>query len=154
MASTGSLNPRVAAQLARTPKVAVDAARVAMEEGAEEIVAFMRSLVPVRTGKLRDSINWTWGDAPAGALVIDEIRSGQNEGLQYATLKITFYVGEWYGKLVELGTFPHAQPNRGTDHPGATAKPFFYPAWRAKKAAYRRKIRTAVRRAIREALNG
>ncbi len=154
MATTGAINPRLKAQLERTPKIAVEAAARAMEEGADEIVAFMKTLVPVRSGRLRESIAWTWGDAPEGSLVIDEIRSGQNAGGQFATLRITFYVGEWYGRLVEFGTPPHAQPNRGTDHPGATAQPFFYPAWRAMRAKFKRKIRAAVRRAIKEALNG
>lgn len=154
MATTGTLSPRLKAQLERTPKIAVEAAARAMEEGADEIVAFMKTLVPVRSGRLRESIAWTWGDAPEGSLVIDEIRSGQNAGSQFATLRITFYVGEWYGRLVEFGTTPHAQPNRGTDHPGATAQPFFYPAWRAMRAKFKRKTRAAVRRAIKEALNG
>jgi HK97 gp10 family phage protein len=154
MATTGTLNPRLKAQLERTPKIAVEAAARAMEEGADEIVAFMKTLAPVRSGRLRDSIAWTWGDAPRGSLVIDEIRRGQNAGEQFATLRITLYVGEWYGRLAEFGTAPHAQPNRGNDHPGATAQPFFYPAWRAMGAKFKRKIRAAVRRAIKEALNG
>ncbi|MGB0661325.1 MAG: HK97 gp10 family phage protein [Mangrovicoccus sp.] len=153
MATSAKLNPRLKAQLERTPEIAVQAAAQAMEEGADEIVAFMKSLVPVRSGDLRSSIAWTWGDAPKGSLVIDEIRSGRNAGMQYATLRITFYVGEWYGRLVEFGTSPHAQPNRGTDHPGTTAKPFFYPAWRAKEASFKRKIKSAVRRAIKEAIH-
>lgn len=154
MATTAKLNPRLKSQLARTPQIAVDAAARAMEEGADEIVTFMKSLVPVRSGKLRDSIAWTWGDAPGGSLVIDEIRSGANAGRQFATLRITFYVGEWYGHFLEFGTAPHAQPNRGTDHPGTVAQPFFYPAWRSMRAKFRRKIRAAVRRAIKGALNG
>ena len=86
-------------------------------------------------------------------MVVDEIRSGANAGGQFATLRITFYVGEWYGRLVEFGTPPHAQPNRNGDHPGATAQPFFFPAWRAMRAKFKRKIRAAVRRAIKEAIN-
>jgi len=151
MATTGSLNPRLKAQLERTPKIAVEAAARAMEEGADEIVAFMKAAAPVDTGRLRNSIAWTWGDAPEGSVVIDEIRSGQNKGRQYAKLRITFYVGlrgageydkGYYAHMVEFGTKKMA------------AQPFFIPGWKANKAKYNRKIRAAVRRAIKEALNG
>ncbi len=150
MASTAKLHPRLLGQLERTPAVAVQAAAQAMEEGAEEIVAFMKAAAPVDTGRLRNSIAWTWGDVPKGSVVIGEIRSGQNKGRQYGTLRITFYVGlrgagdydkGYYAHMVEFGT--KKMP----------AQPFFIPAWRANKAKFKRKIRTAVRRAIKEAIN-
>ena len=46
------------------------AARAAMEKGAEETVAMMKRLVPVKSGTLRDSIGWTWGKAPAGSISV------------------------------------------------------------------------------------
>lgn len=161
MPSIAKLNPRVRAQLERTPQIAVVAASRAMEEGAQEIVSLMKQLVPVRYGNLRDSIGWTWGNAPAGTVKIDTIKSGKNEGLQYGTIKITFYAGNrsagfdkaFYAHMVEFGTSPHYQPNLGRMHPGTTAQPFFYPAWRTHKAKFKRKIRAAVRRAIKEAIN-
>ncbi len=154
MASTAKLNPRLKAQLDRTPQIAVQAAREAMEKGADEIVALMKASAPRRYGDLIDSIAWTWGDAPDGALIVDEVRTGPRQGLQYTTLRLTIYVGVWYAHFPEFGTAPHAQPKRGTDHPGTSAQPYFFPSWRAKKAAFRRKIRAAVRRAIKEAING
>ena len=36
--------------------------------------------------------------------------------------------------LVEFGTAPHAQPNRGIFHPGARPKPFFRPAFEMTKS--------------------
>ena len=171
MTSTATLHPRLKAQLERVPQIAVDAAAGAMEAGAEEIVQVMRSRVPEVSGDLRDSINWTWGDAPAGSLVIDEIRSGQNRGMQFATLKITIYVGEWYAHFVEFGTAPgvrgqrqnprnsdHKQSRRGRKiyrtHPGTVAQPFFFNTWREMRAKFKRKIAAAVRRAIKESING
>jgi HK97 gp10 family phage protein len=165
MSSTGEINPRLRAQIMRTPKIALDAAAEAMEEGAKEIVEYMGGLVPQRSGELRDSIKWTWGDAPKGSLVIDEVRSGANAGSQYATLRITIYVDAWYAHFVEFGTQAHSltkgasvlsgkRQGQGGTHPGTTAQPFFYPGWKAKKAEFNRKIKAAVQAAIREALNG
>ena len=62
-------------------------------EFPREIVAEMKRLAPVESGKLRDSINWTWGDVPAGSFTIADIRSGKNAGEQYATLRIKIYAG-------------------------------------------------------------
>src|SRR5687768_2179889 len=71
------------------------AARTAMEQGAEETVAMMRRLVPKKTGALRDSIGWTWGDAPAGSFVI-----GTVQGRDYKTMRITIYAGGEATKVV------------------------------------------------------
>lgn len=136
------LSPRIVAKLKQIPAVAVDAARVAMEEGAEEVCDYMRQLVPHKSGDLRNSINWTWGDLPPGTFMVDEIRSGSNQGDQYATLRIKIYAGSkdaFYARFQEFGT---------VDMP---AHPFFFPGWKAKRAAFRKKIRDRVRAAIREA---
>ena len=167
------LNPRIVAKLKQIPAVAVDAARLAMEEGAQEIVDAMKAAVHVKSGDLRDSIGWTWGDIPAGAFMIDEIRSGKNKGDQYATMRIKIYAGSkdaFYARFVEFGTAPHslernasvaralsgsARNNRrqqsSKQHPGTPAQPFFFPSWKAKKADFHKKIRDRVRAAIREA---
>lgn len=134
------LSPRLQARLARVPEIARAAAQKAMEEGAEEIVDWMKAAVPVDSGKLRASINWTWGDVPAGSFTIADIRSGPNAGEQYATLRIKIYVGAFYGRFVEFGT-----------KNGMPAQPFFYPIWRKNRARFRARIRASVRQAIREA---
>ena len=134
------LSPRLQARLAKVPDIARAAAAKAMEEGAAEIVAEMKRLAPVESGKLRDSINWTWGDVPAGSFTIADIRSGKNSGEQYATLRIKIYAGSreaYYARWQEFGT---------KNHP---AQPFFYVIWRKEKAKFRRRIRAAVRAAIR-----
>lgn len=139
------LNPRIVAKLKRIPDFAVDAARVAMEEGAQDIVDAMRAAAPgPRTGKLRDSIGWTWGDLPPGTFMIDEIRSGKNAGDQYATMRIKIYAGAgegFYARFQEFGT---------VNHP---AHPFFFPVWKAQKEKFRKAIRARVRAAIMEAWN-
>lgn len=159
------LNPRIVAKLKQIPEVAVDAARFAMEEGAQEIVEEMRRLVSVQSGELRDSIGWTWGDLPPGTFMIDEIRSGKNKGEQYATLRIKIYAGSedaFYARFIEFGTQAHSlaqnasvlrghRQDQGGSHPGTSAQPFFFPAWKAKKPEFRKLIKNRVRTAIREA---
>ena len=136
------LSPRLQARLAKVPDIARAAAAKAMEEGAAEIVAEMKRLAPVESGKLRDSINWTWGDVPAGSFTIADIRSGKNSGEQYATLRIKIYAGSreaYYARWQEFGT---------KNHP---AQPFFFVAWKAQRAKFRKRIRDAVKTAIKEA---
>lgn len=161
------LSPRLLARLAKVPDIARAAAAKAMEEGAEEVVAEMRRIASGsrRTGKLIDSIGWTWGDVPAGSFVIDEIRSGKNAGDQYATLRIKIYAGSkdaFYARWVEFGTSPHSvaetsdlsrnkRQDVGKPHPGATAQPFFFPAWKTQRPEFRARIRASVKKAIKEA---
>lgn len=133
------LNPKIAAKLKRIPDVAVEAARIAMEEGAQEIVDAMKAAAPFKSGDLRNSIGWTWGELPPGTFMIDEIRSGRNRGDQYATLRLKIYAGSktaFYARFQEFGII-----NR-------PAHPFFFPTWKRMKAKFRRKIAAAVRAAI------
>ena len=139
------LSPRLRARLAKIPDIAREAAAAAMEEGAQEIVDAMKKAAPVQTGDLRDSIGWTWGDLPPGTFMIDEIRSGRNQGDQYATLRIKIYAGAgegFYARFHEFGT--RSQP----------AQPFFFSTWSKEKAKFRRRIRERVRKRIKEAFNG
>ena len=139
------LSPRIVAKIKQIPDVAVDAARLAMEEGAQEIVDAMKMAAPFLSGDLRDSIGWTWGEVPAGSFVIDEIRSGKNKGDQYATLRIKIYAGNreaFYARFQEFGT--RSQP----------AQPFFFVTYKRLKAKFRRRIRERVRKRIKEAFNG
>lgn len=136
------LSPRLQARLAKVPDIARAAAANAMEEGAAEIVAEMKRLAPVQSGALRDSIGWTWGDVPAGSFTIADVRSGNNAGEQYATLRIKIYAGSreaYYARWQEFGT--KNQP----------AQPFFHVTWRKERAKFRKRIRNAVRAAIKEA---
>lgn len=141
------LSPRLQARLAKVPDIARAAAAQAMEEGAEEVCDYIRNLVRATfkqdSGDMLRSIGWTWGDVPAGSFVVDEIRSGGNRGDQYATLRIKIYAGSkeaFYYRFHEFGT-----------KDGLPARPTFFPAWKASRAKFRQRIRTAVRKAIREA---
>jgi HK97 gp10 family phage protein len=125
----GRLAPAIKAELVRT-----------LEAQAEKIVKDMRNLVPVETGALRRSINWTWGDAPAGSVSV-----GQVKGAAYDRIAITIYAGTrdkslgagdaFYARFQEFGTRKMA------------ANPFFFPAYRANRTA----VRSAITRAVRKA---
>ncbi|MGE0214000.1 MAG: HK97-gp10 family putative phage morphogenesis protein [Parvibaculaceae bacterium] len=120
-------------KLNRLPVAAKAKIKAAMEEGANQIVAMMKSLVPVDKGTLRDSIGWTWGRAPKGASIIAVAKSKIG-----AEMTITIYAGSdeaYYARWQEFGTQT------------APAHPYFYVSWRAN----RKEVRGRIRRATREA---
>jgi HK97 gp10 family phage protein len=126
-------------KLAALPKVAIDEMQKAMAESADEIVDMARRLVPVDQGDLRDSIGWTFGDPPKGAIVLGHVkRTGFQQARQSAGLLITIFAGNdkaFYARWVEFGT---------QDTP---AKPFFYPSYRAQKKRAKSRIRRSQTRA-------
>lgn len=138
------------ASLERKLRVLPDAAREmiapAMEASAQDVVDLARSLVPTHRGVLRASIDWTWGDAPKGSIVLGRVRStGRGAG----NMQITVFAGNeqaYYARWVEFGTKPHtnAGSHKGTHNPGTAARPFFYPAYRAVK----KKVKSRVSRAV------
>lgn len=108
------------------------AARHGVGAGADIIVAEQKRLAPVKTGALRNSIDWTFGDPPQGARLGGGPR-GEN------TTRATIYAGNnviYYAPFVEFGTM--ARP----------AQPFFYPGYRIMrkraKAAIAKSLKTAV----------
>ncbi|MGB0855031.1 MAG: HK97-gp10 family putative phage morphogenesis protein [Pikeienuella sp.] len=109
------------------------AARRALRIGANELVSEMRRLVPVDQGDLRDSIAWTFGDAPAGTLALDTI-GGNSE------FRVTIYAGggdEYYAFFQEFGTKNMAPT------------PFFYPSYRKLKRRVKGRITREINKAIR-----
>lgn len=147
---------RLQRKLERLPEVVKEQIRSKMAEAAEETVAMMKSLVPVlkepdarrRAGALRDSIGWTWGQAPKGSMVVATLKGAGVGG----DLTITIYAGSrdksrgpddaYYARWVEFGT--RSMP----------AQPFFYVSWRANRKAAGRKVRKAVRDAARQVAAG
>ena len=127
----------------RIPKHVIEANRQAMEQGAEETVGMMKRLVPVQTGALRDSIGWTWGDAPAGSITIGTVR-----GSKYATMRIVIYAGNEQTTVGERKQFQLARIQEfGTQ--AMPPNPYFFPSWRTMKRRTRSRITRATRQAIR-----
>ena len=127
-------------KLAKMPALVEMRAKAAMEKGADEIVAMMKRLVPVDDGDLRDSIGWTWGEAPKGSVKIAGSRKrGPND------LFLTIYAGNekaYYARWVEFGTVKMAR------------KAFFFPSYRALETRTRRRVLMASRKALKEVAAG
>jgi HK97 gp10 family phage protein len=97
-------------------------------------VALAKRLCPVDDGTLRDSIGWTWGDAPAGSMVLAATKG--------AALRITIYAGNdeaFYARWVEFGTA------------NALPQGFFLPAYRMLKKRANGRIKRAVNKAVKDA---
>jgi HK97 gp10 family phage protein len=132
-----------------------DPVKIAMVEAAALIVAMMKSLVPVQYGHLRDSIGWTFGDAPKGSISFSATTG---------RLVLTIYAGNeaaYYARWVEFGTAPHniAKGGRnksfkgsGIPHPGAAPNPFFYPAFRALRKKAKLMMTKAISSAVKKAI--
>ena len=122
------------------PAKVEEATRKAMEKGAQELVDMMKRLTPVNTGALRDSIGWTWGDAPKGAAVVAQSKEDSRG------LKITVYAGNadvYWARWNEFGTSKMA------------AQPFFFPSYRALRKRIKTRITREMKKAIKaESANG
>ena len=112
------------------PKRVENATRKAMEKGAQEMVDMAKRLVPVESGSLRDSINWTWGEAPKGATVLAESTPTERG------LKITVYATDFKARWLEFGTVK------------MRAQPYFFPSWRTLRKRIKSRIVREQRKAI------
>jgi len=126
------------------PAKVEEATAAAMEESAEEIVAMMKRLVPVDSGALRDSIGWTWGDAPKGAMVLGKSQAAGGGGRKM----ITIYAGTRDKKLGDMDAFYVRFVEFGTQK--MDAQPFFFTTWRALRKRAKGGISRRMRKAIRD----
>jgi HK97 gp10 family phage protein len=135
--------------LAELPdKIERNILRSALRTGAKVIEAEAKTQVPVRTGRLRDSIRVSVrlrGGKPVATITAGGRKKGQ----------------AWYAHLVEFGAKAHfIKPKKakslliagllrdGVDHPGATKHPFMRPALDAAGAAAVRAFGEQVRRRL------
>lgn len=145
---------RLDRKLKRLPLVASQKIRLAMESIAVDIVAMMKSLVAKEDGDLMESIGWTWGKAPKGALAVASVNASLG-----GDLTITIYAGSseaYYARWVEFGTARHQNKGKfeGTVHPGTAAQPYFYVSFRANRKPGLRAIRKATRDAAKQVASG
>lgn len=120
-----------------------------LAEAGDKIVAMMKRQVPVDSGALRDSIGWTFGDAPKYSQRVATGKAGD--------IRITIFAGNSkvrYAHLVEFGTAPHTVGGEfaGAQHPGTTAQPFFFSSYRALRKEVTRMLRKAIRDAVKKAM--
>jgi HK97 gp10 family phage protein len=134
---------RLARIFREMPPAARAELRKSLALSAKQLVRAQKALVPVDTGKLRGSIDWTADPAlvPKYAAF-----SGGGKRAQAGDIAAVVFAGGpgvRYAHLVEFGTV------------NAEAQPFFYPAWRLRKkqiaARARRAARTAARNVRRQA---
>lgn len=119
-----------------------EAVRTALAQNAEELVGMMKRLVPVDQGDLRDSIGWTFGDAPEGSMAAGTMGGGAGAD-DFGGIKVTVYAGSkaaWHARFVEHGTATHP------------AQPFFFASYRALRRRMKSRLSRARNKAIREAL--
>lgn len=102
-----------------------------LQKYAEQIVAQMKALVPVDQGDLRDSINWTFGKPPKGAIVFG--------GFKGADLRVKIYAGggdAFHAGFQEFGT------------QNMPASPYFFVVWRANRSRVKAGITRTIRKHI------
>lgn len=129
--------PKLRKKLEALVAVGRDEIRRAMETSADEIVALAKSLAPVDKGDLKDSIGWTWGKAPKGAMTLGKV---QSDGVD-SEFTITIYAGNskaYYARWVEFGTQKMG------------AQPYFYPSYRALRRRSKSRVTRAVTKAIKK----
>lgn len=129
--------------------------RKAIAVEAENTAAVMRSLAPVHTGKLRDSIVVTAGNRPLPPGAPKPTRGSIHD----PGLAAIITVGNkevYYARFVEFGTAPHTNAGefKGSVNPGAPAEPFFQPAYRATRRKAQTHINKAAREGIRKVVHG
>lgn len=135
---------RLHRKLQRMPEVAKQRIRVTMEQSADEIVAMAKNLAPEKSGALRDSIGWTWGKVPQGAMTLGKVASASLAG----DLTITIYAGTRDKKLGDRDAFYARFVEFGTQN--MAARSFFFPSYRANKKRARSRVRRSVTKAAKE----
>lgn len=121
-------------------------AKAALEASADEIVALMKRLSPKDQGDLADSIGWTWGNVPRGAIALSRSEPTGND-----RLRITIYAGSdktivTNGRGVEFqNVFIQEFGTQEQD-----ANPFFFPAWRALRKRAKSRVSRGITKGVKE----
>lgn len=114
-----------------------------LEQCAEELVAEMKQNAPELSGELRESIGWTWGDAPEGSMAIGTVSNGDQ------ALQITIYAGNEKTIVTNKsgGKFQLAKLQEfGTKN--MPANPYFYPVYRLRKRRIKSRLTRNAKKAI------
>jgi len=117
-------------------------------KSANEMVQLARTLAPVKTGRLRDSIKAT----PPGQSIPKYSQGGISSAPENSWAITAGNEHVRYAHLVEFGTKMHEQGGTmaGTIHPGTSKQPFFWPAYRTIKKRHKGRISRAFNKSIKE----
>lgn len=113
-----------------------------------------KRLAPKKTGALANSIGYTFGTYRADNANVRGVAGGGGAG--DPDLSLTIHAGDakaYYAAFVEFGTSAHTAGGKfkGADHPGATAEPFFFPAWRSLRKRTKSRISRATKKSVQQA---
>lgn len=132
------------------------AMRAALQKNAAEITEMQKRLAPVRSGDLRNSIGYTFGQYRAANANVRGVSGGT--GGSDPDLSVTIHAGDdkaFYARWLEFGVAgPWTIGGRfeGATHGGFRAEPYFFPAWRALKRRSKSRLTRAMRKAIKDQL--
>lgn len=124
-------------KLAALPNAVKKDIKAAIGKSADEMVALAKNLVPVDSGALRDSIGWTFGQAPKGSMRLASATVSE--------FTVTIYAGNddaFWARWVEFGTI------------NTIAQPFFFPSYRALRKRARSRIARQTNKAMKQVANG
>lgn len=155
---------RLKAKIAAMPVKTREQIRKTLASSAADMVDAAKRFAPVDSGALRNSIGYTFGSHTADNANVRGVGSGGGDH----ELSVSIHAGDktaWYASLVEFGTVAHVIKPREpggsltiggrqvdqVQHPGASARPYFYPAYRLTKKQLKSRIRSSVSRAAKEA---
>lgn len=159
-------------QLKIMPEILREEIHKALRVSAEEMEDLAKRFAPVDSGALRASIGYTFGNyRPDNANVrgVSSSGSAARSAKSETGLLVAVHAGDakaWYASLVENGTSPHTIEPReaggtlqfnGTEativhHPGASARPFFWPAYRLTRKRAKARLSRAIRNGMRKAV--
>jgi HK97 gp10 family phage protein len=125
-------------KFAAMPRAVREEVKAALVKSADELVGMQKRLVPVKTGALRDSIHYEIED--------DGLRATVTAGDKEA----------FYARFVEFGTPPHENQGefKGSENPGAPARPFFFVSYRALRKPIKSRLSRAITAGIKKVAKG
>lgn len=128
-------------------------ARDAVIQGAYEIADVQERLAPKDDGDLADSIHVT---LPCGTTPPYSQPGGSRQAGPEQAIITAGNAKVRYAHLVEFGTAKHVNGGlfEGTQHPGTTAQPFFWPGYRSVRGRVRSRITRSISKAIKQAAGG
>ena len=135
-------------KLALLPDAARQEIAKAINQSAEEIAAAQRRQAPKRTGALERSIVVSRGGAVPKYASVGRAGATDKGDPDLTVIVSAGNSAVRYAHLVEFGTAPHENKGlyEGSQHPGAKAKPFFFPVYRS----YRKRVKSRMTRATKK----
>lgn len=146
---------KIEAIFERMPRKAAEKLTSALNQAGHEMVQAAKSLAPVHTGKLRDSITYRFIPEKKGVAVLIYVEENQSDP-----------ESAYYARWLEFGRVAQTRGERITNRSGrqrisggsgaqvVPAQPFFWPAYWATKKKTIARIKRAMTAGAKEAVRG